>query len=227
MPVPRTRATAEQIAEWTGAAPEFIAHKIGIPERGFLGPDESVRDLAAQACRNLADQHGLDLAQAELLILVTQNPDNRLPHTSAILQKRPGTRPGHGLFRPEPGVFGVCIRPERGQGIHGCRGIPQRPAGHVRSLFQDHAAGGQEHGGRLRRCRHRHLVERRIRGLHRPRRFWHRRPGGQKPDRGGRRFGQPLRRHLERRPQPPLPRILRPVHGRPGHLQFHDAPRGP
>ncbi|MBZ5782183.1 ketoacyl-ACP synthase III, partial [Klebsiella aerogenes] len=42
-----------------------------------------------QAVLNLQREHGIDLAKAECLVLVTQNPDGHgLPHTSAVVHQQ-------------------------------------------------------------------------------------------------------------------------------------------
>jgi len=85
--VPATRVDSATIAEWTGADPVFIADKIGIKSRAFLADGETVASLAAAACHQLfTNNPALRRDEIGLVILVTQNPDFKLPHTSALLQ---------------------------------------------------------------------------------------------------------------------------------------------
>ena len=85
--VPSRRVTAQEVAEWTGGDAAFIADKIGIESRAFLGPDESPLSLAKQACDRLFERNpGLSKDKVGLLVFVTQNPEYRLPHSSALLQ---------------------------------------------------------------------------------------------------------------------------------------------
>ncbi|MGC4059463.1 MAG: ketoacyl-ACP synthase III [Aquabacterium sp.] len=48
-------------------------------------PDERASDLCIRAVRNLQARMSLPLPQIELLCVVTQNPDRRIPHTAAIV----------------------------------------------------------------------------------------------------------------------------------------------
>jgi 3-oxoacyl-[acyl-carrier-protein] synthase-3 len=89
--LPDQTVRSDEIAAWTGAAPEFIVNKIGVENRHYLRADETAADLARAACQRLFDQQpGLGPRDVELLVLVTQNPDYRLPHTAAILQSSLG-----------------------------------------------------------------------------------------------------------------------------------------
>lgn len=83
--VPDLVQTADELAQVTGADPDFIRDKVGMGQRHVLGADETGTDLSARAVRNLfADHPGLE-AEVDLLICVTQTPDRRLPQNSARL----------------------------------------------------------------------------------------------------------------------------------------------
>ena len=85
--LPANKIDNKLIAEWTGGDENFIKNKIGIETRSFLGANESVIDLSRQACANLFNNNpDLDKDKVGLLIVVTQNPDYKIPHSSAILQ---------------------------------------------------------------------------------------------------------------------------------------------
>lgn len=85
--IPDMRISAEEIADWTDSDSAFIKNKIGIAHRHFMNSEETVTSLAGKACRTLFDAtEGLTPDKVGLLVLVTQNPDFRLPHTSALLQ---------------------------------------------------------------------------------------------------------------------------------------------
>ena len=87
--LPNWRVATDEVAAWTQSKPGFIADKIGIKERRYLGPGQTVSDLCAQATDSLfARNPQLRKEDVDLLVLVTQNPDHRLPHTSALLQGR-------------------------------------------------------------------------------------------------------------------------------------------
>jgi 3-oxoacyl-[acyl-carrier-protein] synthase-3 len=90
---PATWVSSEQVEQWTGGKPGFIAARIGVERRAFLGPEESATDLALQAAREVLAHCQAAGRTPELVICVTQNPDFRLPHMSALLQ--------HGLGLPD------------------------------------------------------------------------------------------------------------------------------
>jgi len=78
-----------QVEAWTDSKAGFISTKIGNQRRAYLAENESGLDLAERACRNLIDKIG-SAPSWDVLIVVTQNPDYKLPHMSALLQDRFG-----------------------------------------------------------------------------------------------------------------------------------------
>lgn len=86
--VPENRVSSADVAQWSGLEESFITDRIGVETRGFLRPDEAPSRLAAKACENLLSRPGAPArSQIGLLVLVTQNPDYKIPHSSALLQK--------------------------------------------------------------------------------------------------------------------------------------------
>ena len=89
--LPSKRIDSALIAKWTGVDAEFITQKIGVKSRAFLSEDETPVNLAKQACDNLFSRNPqLARDKIRLLIVVTQNPDFKLPHSSALLQSALG-----------------------------------------------------------------------------------------------------------------------------------------
>lgn len=85
--LPDRRVESSVISQWTGLDLEFVTGKIGIESRRFLSPKERPVDLAAAACRNLfAECPEIDPNKIGLLVMVTQNSDYKIPHSSALLQ---------------------------------------------------------------------------------------------------------------------------------------------
>ena len=84
--VPATKLDAGQVAEMVGATAAFIETKVGSRERYVLGPDEGGVDLAAAACRRVFESSDFAAADTDMLLCVTQTPDYRIPHNSALLQ---------------------------------------------------------------------------------------------------------------------------------------------
>jgi 3-oxoacyl-[acyl-carrier-protein] synthase-3 len=88
---PKNRVSSEIVAGWSGLKAEFIINKIGVESRAFLKETEKPIDLAIAACEKLLAAD--DAPKPEtigLVVLVTQNPDYRIPHSSALLQQALG-----------------------------------------------------------------------------------------------------------------------------------------
>ncbi len=88
--LPETILGNEQIHERFEFPEGFLEKKVGVMERRIAGAMESTSDLAVKAGERLFAETGLERKSIDLLVLCTQNPDYRLPHTSAILQDRLG-----------------------------------------------------------------------------------------------------------------------------------------
>ncbi len=85
--VPDERFSSEEVASWADLDATFVREKVGIESRAFLSEDETPLQLAVEACERLFESAPeLDKGQIKLVVLVTQNPDYKLPHTSALLQ---------------------------------------------------------------------------------------------------------------------------------------------
>jgi len=63
----------------------FIRDKIGVVRRSRKESHEKASNLCIKAFENLQKQTSLDLEDVECCIVVTQNPDMNIPHTSAIV----------------------------------------------------------------------------------------------------------------------------------------------
>jgi 3-oxoacyl-[acyl-carrier-protein] synthase-3 len=63
---------------------EFIVDKLGMTELAIRGPGEETSDLCVKAYERLKAK-GSAPARVDALILVTQNPDYNIPHSSAIV----------------------------------------------------------------------------------------------------------------------------------------------
>ena len=63
----------------------FVKEKIGVESRTHRG-EESNLDMALKAIAQL----NFDPAQLDLICLVSQNPDYKIPHTSAIIHNKLG-----------------------------------------------------------------------------------------------------------------------------------------
>lgn len=105
--LPGRAVASDEVARWSGLEDKFIAEKIGIASRRFLGENETPVGLAKSACEDLVRRvPELDLGKVGLLVLVTQNPDYKIPHSSALLQHALGLPVGTGCFDINLGCSG-------------------------------------------------------------------------------------------------------------------------
>ena len=91
----------------------FLRDKIGVTERAVKASNEDTSDLAYKALQALLEKTALAPEAIDVLILVTQNPDTNLPHTSAIVHGRAGLRDGCAAFDISLGcsgyVYGLSV----------------------------------------------------------------------------------------------------------------------
>jgi 3-oxoacyl-[acyl-carrier-protein] synthase-3 len=89
--LPERVLTNEEIAskqsKWT---PEDILKKTGIHERRIASESECSSDLAFYAAQKLFDLSPSDRSRVDYVLFCTQTPDNVLPTTACVLQKRLG-----------------------------------------------------------------------------------------------------------------------------------------
>lgn len=63
----------------------FIKEKIGVESLKIKSDDEETSDLCVKAFENILEKKEIDKSKVDCLVVVTQNPDYNLPHTSAIV----------------------------------------------------------------------------------------------------------------------------------------------
>ncbi len=111
--LPSVRQTASDIANMTGAHEEFISEKVGVRQRYLLGPGETGIGLAVQACERLFQEKPELPDNVDLLVCVTQNPDQRIPHNAPSIATRLGIRRSLATFDISLGcsgyVYGIDI----------------------------------------------------------------------------------------------------------------------
>ena len=88
--LPERTAEADGLTEKFGFKPGFLENKVGVQHRHIAAPGESTSDMCARAFEKLQRRRGGDWNDVGLVLLCTQNPDYKLPHTSSILQARLG-----------------------------------------------------------------------------------------------------------------------------------------
>ncbi|MGE4500918.1 MAG: ketoacyl-ACP synthase III [Hydrogenovibrio sp.] len=63
----------------------FIRDKIGVVQRAVKTPEQKASDLCIKAFENLTTKADVDVEQIDCCVVITQNPDLNIPHTSAIV----------------------------------------------------------------------------------------------------------------------------------------------
>lgn len=92
--LPEARVNNRARLEKFGIDEEFLTSKIGVLERSVKASDEETSDLCVKAFQALQKKMAVNVAEIEAVIVVTQNPDYSLPHTSAIVHGKLGL-PSH------------------------------------------------------------------------------------------------------------------------------------
>jgi len=89
--LPATTVQNAAVAERLGFKPGFLEDKVGVATRHLSAPGESTSAMCVRAFERLQQRAaGVDFHEVGLLLLCTQNPDYKLPHTSSVLQGRLG-----------------------------------------------------------------------------------------------------------------------------------------
>lgn len=109
----RIETNAQLAAEYDGWDMELIYSKTGIAQRYVAAPGECASDLGVAAARKLFEQHHIDPASIDFLMLCTQTPDYPLPTTACLLQQRLGLRNSAGALDFNLGcsgfVYGLAL----------------------------------------------------------------------------------------------------------------------
>jgi 3-oxoacyl-[acyl-carrier-protein] synthase-3 len=88
--LPDKREANYEKAERVGFDRDFLEHKLGVVALSVMEPGETTSDLAIRAFDDLAGRMELPTKQIQLLVVVTQHPDFKVPHTAAIVHNRLG-----------------------------------------------------------------------------------------------------------------------------------------
>jgi 3-oxoacyl-[acyl-carrier-protein] synthase-3 len=86
---PKNRVENEELIRRFGLSTKFLMDKVGVASRAIADKGETTSDMCFAAAQLLFKKNpALDPSAVDLLVVCTQNPDYRLPHTSALLQDR-------------------------------------------------------------------------------------------------------------------------------------------
>jgi len=78
-----------------GFKPGFLEDKVGVLTRRVAAKDETTSDMAVRAFERLRERcPDEDFGDIGLLLLCTQNPDYKMPHTASLVQHRLGLPKG-------------------------------------------------------------------------------------------------------------------------------------
>jgi 3-oxoacyl-[acyl-carrier-protein] synthase III len=88
--VPETRISNYERKAQFAIDDHFIEEKIGVHRVSRKSPEEETSDLCLSAYADLETRSGLRREEVEALVVVTQNPDYAIPHTSALVHGRLG-----------------------------------------------------------------------------------------------------------------------------------------
>jgi 3-oxoacyl-[acyl-carrier-protein] synthase-3 len=86
--IPDSRQSNLPLLKGFGVDEAFMRHRIGVVTRAIKAPDQQASDLCVEAFNDLVRKlPDLDIHSIDLVCLVTQNPDSRIPHTSAVIHQ--------------------------------------------------------------------------------------------------------------------------------------------
>jgi 3-oxoacyl-[acyl-carrier-protein] synthase-3 len=88
--LPSKRESNLEKAERVGFERDFLERKLGVLQRSVMEPGETTSDLGIRAFKALARRSELPCDAIQLLVVVTQHPDFKVPHTAAIIHNRLG-----------------------------------------------------------------------------------------------------------------------------------------
>lgn len=89
--IPARREHNQDLLDRLGVDKHVLTNKIGFRSRAVKSADEQTSDLCVRAFEDLCRHTPtIDPAAVELLCVVTQSPDVRIPHTSAIVHHKLG-----------------------------------------------------------------------------------------------------------------------------------------
>ena len=88
--LPATRESNYEKAEQAGFERDFLVNKLGVVSRSVMEPGETSGDLAIRAFDALLERIDLPRERIQLLVVVTQHPDFKVPHTAAVVHNRLG-----------------------------------------------------------------------------------------------------------------------------------------
>jgi 3-oxoacyl-[acyl-carrier-protein] synthase III len=96
---PRRRVTNDELAQTMDTNDEWIQSRVGIAERRWAEPDETLVEMSVAAGGKALAASGLDAADIDLVLLATTSPPKAIPGLAP--------RVAHQIGVPRPGAFDV------------------------------------------------------------------------------------------------------------------------
>jgi len=111
--IPEQRVSNYDLKDKFDINDAFIEKKIGVKQRSVLAESENTSDLCVKAFDALKNKVNLDISAIDCCIVVTQNPDTNLPHTSALVHGELGLSESCATFDISLGcsgyVYGLSV----------------------------------------------------------------------------------------------------------------------
>lgn len=106
--LPERRESNREKAKAFGFQDDFLDDALGIVSRSVKEGDETSSDLCVRAYADLTQRAEIDPALIQLVAVVTQNPDLKIPHTAAIVHNKLGCSKSCMTFDISQGCAGYC-----------------------------------------------------------------------------------------------------------------------
>ncbi len=111
--IPEKKVSNLELKEKFNIDDTFIEKKIGVKQRAVKEPTEKASDLCVKAFQNLKQKVDINKDEIDCCIVVTQNPDTPIPHTSAIVHAKLGLKENCACFDISLGcsgyVYGLAV----------------------------------------------------------------------------------------------------------------------
>jgi 3-oxoacyl-[acyl-carrier-protein] synthase-3 len=88
--IPEKRINNTLKQEKFGFKESFLEDKIGVFKTSLKDDNEDCSDMCVKAFNDLVSKISIEKNEIEVIIVVTQNPDDRMPHSGALVHKKLG-----------------------------------------------------------------------------------------------------------------------------------------
>jgi 3-oxoacyl-[acyl-carrier-protein] synthase-3 len=95
--VPEGRLTNADLERMVETDDQWIMDRTGIRERRIVKKGTPTSEIAAEACRKVLAQRGINADQVDLIIVATVTPDMLFPSTACVLQEKIGASKAWGF----------------------------------------------------------------------------------------------------------------------------------